>query len=437
VGRKGICSVNLRIESSKEMIEKSQITFWERQVEPDNEKTGNWDFKQAQTQALTHGLHPYPARMIPQIAGRLMEQYLSVTENALVADVFCGSGTVNVEASLRGYRSIGIDINPFAVLLARAKVMGLEDIGILNKIRNRLERKIDQFEHGFPKLAPKYKNLEHWFKPEVIDKLTYLKYAIHKVRRTDIRTLLWITFANTIMKCSNVDWKSSRYIRVYPEERLRIHKPDVFRYFTTYLLDAVNRIRSYSERKMVDAIVLQGDARRLPLKDNCIDIIITSPPYGEERNTIPYMRWSKLFLLWLGLKDTEINALEKQALGGSLTKLNGNKNIPSPTFWRSVRDIPDQRLAEALPFMTDYMTVLKEMARVLKPGARCCIVIGHRSVNRQLLDMGTVTKEMAVKAGFLPEETYLRSIPKKMIPWTTPTGDTIFDESIVVLRRRK
>jgi tRNA G10 N-methylase Trm11 len=188
---------------------------------------------------------------------------------------------------------------------------------------------------------------------------------------------------------------------------------------------------------MADAIVLQGDARRLPLKDNCIDIIITSPPYGEERNTIPYMRWSKLFLLWLGLKDTEINALEKQALGGSLTKLNGNKNIPSPTFWCSVRGIPDHRLAEALPFMTDYMTVLKEMARVLKPGAICCIVIGHRSVNRQLLDMGTVTKEMAVKAGFLAEETYRRSIPKKMIPWTTPTGDTIFDESIVVLRRRK
>src|SRR5690606_9082165 len=36
-------------------------------------------------------------------------------------DPFCGSGTVLVEARAAGLRAIGVDLNPLAVLIARAK----------------------------------------------------------------------------------------------------------------------------------------------------------------------------------------------------------------------------------------------------------------------------------------------------------------------------
>ncbi len=47
------------------------------------EKLKDWTFKNANTQYLTHGIPPYPARMIPQIASELMDMYLSNKKNLL------------------------------------------------------------------------------------------------------------------------------------------------------------------------------------------------------------------------------------------------------------------------------------------------------------------------------------------------------------------
>jgi DNA modification methylase len=419
------------------MPKKGQILLFPWQAEKECPGDIDWDFKTADTQYLTHGLHPYPARMIPQIAGQLMDLYLSRTRNPIVADVFCGSGTVNVEASLRGFKSIGVDINPFAVLLASAKVTKIRDAQKLNEEKDKIEKQTQQYQTGIPNLVPEYKNIDHWFKRNAIDKLSYLKHIIRSKRNKQLRNLLWIAFANALIKSSNVDWKSSRYLRVLPKDELKDRNPDVFRYFRHYLFELTNRMKQYSEKRKAEALIIRSDARHLSIADGSVDIIITSPPYGEERNTIPYIRWSKLFLLWLGIVHTEITSIEKQSLGGNPNHQTLKEEIPSKTFWKSVSEVAEKRLKEALPFMKDYLTSLSEMKRILKPKGRCCIVIGHRSISRHLIDMGKVTEEFGLHVGLESENIFHRSIPKKMIPWTTPTGETIFDESIVILRKQK
>ncbi len=79
----------------------------------------DWDFADADTKTHTHGYHVYPAMMIPQVARRLIRSYGGGAQ--LLLDPFCGSGTSLVEARLAGLDAVGIDLNPFAVLLARAK----------------------------------------------------------------------------------------------------------------------------------------------------------------------------------------------------------------------------------------------------------------------------------------------------------------------------
>jgi site-specific DNA-methyltransferase (cytosine-N4-specific) len=413
-----------------------QLSFLEVETKKGREAR-DWSFKDSDTQYLTHGLHPYPARMIPQIAGRLIELYLDDAKKAVIADVFCGSGTVNVEASLRGFKSIGIDINPFAVLLSSAKLTKLDGLKNLHTVRRQFAKRIEEYEGGIPKLVPEYKNIEHWFKRDAIDKLSYLKGIIKSRRRGDLRKLLWIAFANTLMRSSNVDWKSSRYIRVLPSEKLRFHNPHVFLHFQNSLIDLERRIERYSANKREDALIIRADARRLPLADNSVDIVITSPPYGEERNTIPYVRWSKLFLLWLGMASQDIATLEKQALGGEVGVQIRRDDIPSKTFWATAEYVSKDRIRETIPFMKDYVATLKEMKRILRAKAMCCIVIGHRSISRNVLDMGKVTQEIGDYIGLRPENLYRRLIPKKMIPWSTPTGQTILDESIVILKKER
>src|SRR5262245_57056681 len=94
----------------------------------------DWDFKTAKTTYLTHGLHPYPAKYIPQIPHSLIDE-LSVYGET-VADIFCGSGTTLVEANLLGRNSIGIDANPLACLISEAKTTRFEfgDENVLSKL---------------------------------------------------------------------------------------------------------------------------------------------------------------------------------------------------------------------------------------------------------------------------------------------------------------
>lgn len=83
-----------------------------------------WEYAEADTQYHVHGLHSYPARMIPQIANRLIQMKSKPGE--LVLDPFCGSGGVLVESLLAGRNAIGVDINPLAHLIALVKTTSLE-----------------------------------------------------------------------------------------------------------------------------------------------------------------------------------------------------------------------------------------------------------------------------------------------------------------------
>ena len=81
-----------------------------------------WTFKKEKTQNYTHGLHQYPARLHPAIVSAAIKKF---PRTDLVIDPFMGSGTVLVESTLNGKNSLGFDINPFAVFLAKVKTRKL------------------------------------------------------------------------------------------------------------------------------------------------------------------------------------------------------------------------------------------------------------------------------------------------------------------------
>ncbi|MFC7082518.1 hypothetical protein [Halorussus caseinilyticus] len=88
----------------------------------------DWTFEGADTQYLTHGLHSYPARMIPQIPRTLFDYYKSkgvLSEGDTVYDPFSGSGTTAVEGRLHGLNAEANDVNPLACLLTFAKSIPL------------------------------------------------------------------------------------------------------------------------------------------------------------------------------------------------------------------------------------------------------------------------------------------------------------------------
>ena len=123
------------------------------------------------TAYITHGYHRYPAIFIPQIVSRLVEKYTK--KNDLIVDPFGGCGTTLVESKVLGRSSIGVDINPVAVLITKAKKTPIEPAKI-EKHFLKLKDKINSFNKNTEVKAPKHERIDYWFKPEEKEKLAFI-----------------------------------------------------------------------------------------------------------------------------------------------------------------------------------------------------------------------------------------------------------------------
>ncbi len=422
--------------------------YMEQRVVP---ATEDWDFANADTQRYSHGLHPYPARMIPQIANRLIARYSP--PGATVLDPFCGSGTVLTESRLmrsnnqhssEPRHSVGVDINPLAVLLAKVKSTPIEPPRLeqtVGEFLRLIDQEIYRVQKGKRDLSipseEEFPNLSHWFKDYVIRELAVIRHGLKDIRSSDVRDFLKVCFSLTVRKVSNIYNSGDTFTKRFSAEQLKIHRPNVPKTFRDTVIQGLTKIKEFSRSCDMNASseVMLGDTRSIPLSNKSVDTIITSPPYGEERSTVSYTRWSKLSSYWLGFSPDIVRRLEKASLGAESDK---SLDTPSGTFNEVLshvsRNNPDLARSAA-SFVRDYSACLREMNRVLRSSGYCCVVIGNRSLLRRRVPMDIVSAELGKSAGFLVEKIYHRTIPTKAIPWTVAKGETIGDENIVIFKK--
>ena len=404
----------------------------------------DWTFADADTQYLTHGFHPYPARMIPQIARRLIERYSKPGD--LVLDPFCGSGSVLVECRLLGRNSIGIDINPLALILAKAKTMPI-DPSILKEFWNRLKEKIsiDIQKLRFKEIdvhLPRIRNLDYWFKPQVAKELTIIKSYLDRIEEEVLYYFFATCFSITVREASNLRLSEFKVYRL-PPDKLKKHNPNVFQIFERHVNQNIHKMADFFKQAHKDVMceVLFGDSRRLPLKSETVDLVVTSPPYGDSRTTVAYGQFSRFSSLWLGLNENVVMKVDKVSLGGSPTKA---ENLPSLTLHQTIEEIykrDPERSRNALWYFVDLYCCLKQLYRAFKKGkSYCCFVVGNRSVKRIHVPTDKIIAELGESLGFKLEKIIYRRIPSKRMPWMNAPenipgerGPTISYESIVIL----
>lgn len=431
-----------------------------------------WTFRNADTQYLTHGLHPYPARMIPQLAERLIREYSR--EGDWVLDPFCGSGTVLVESRLRNRNSIGNEISPLALLLTRVKTTPLDKEELRKaskKVLDEVQERILAYRNkGFKKSAgienwaeapvrppsavgdleiPVFPNIQLWFKEDVANELAILRRAILNPSWDKAYVDFFrICLSFTAMKSSNADYESHQsHPARYKSEKLKRFSPDVLSIFREKVKDSMKRVVDFSQRvsnNAVECCVFSGDARSLDLKgiapSEGFDLIVTSPPYGEEQNTIGYHRWSRIMAYWIGFSEDEIGKSEKLSLGA---KPDADATVPSKTgdfFINLVRDKSkrkngEMRAASLASFFRGYHESIIQMGKWLKRGGIVAIVVGNRLVAGHRIGMDRVTIELAEESNLKELKTFCRDIPNTIMPKRIPEGETIARESIIILEK--
>lgn len=422
-----------------EVIESAVITYRAPVLQGED-----WDFKKADTQYMVHGLHPYPARMIPQIAQRLVKRYSQPDD--LILDPFCGAGTVSSECRLRKRNCIGIDINPLAVLLAKVKSIQVDrhrlhkQIGpLLKKVKEDIDRsRKGKIRVTVPCFADT--NIEHWFKDYVINELSTILQRVQGIEDANVRDFFRLCFSLTMFKVSNIARSiQDSYLKALPKDKVRKYKPNVHVTFRNIVIESMKRISKFSEAcspsKGNWTQVFLGDAKKLPLASGNIDLIVTSPPYGEEKNTTAYMRWAKLVLFWFGYTPVTIRKLQKGTLGSKIAPL---RTTSSETLNKTIDEIAKKDLRRAkdvASFCLDFFKCLEEMHRVLRKDCCCCIVIGNRSARGIRVPMDAITKEFGRDVGFEHVRTYHRRIPLKVQPHRDYKVEMINRENVIILKK--
>jgi len=184
----------------------------------------SWSFSnktRKDTTYLTHGYHRYPAKFIPQIVSRLIEKYTKPGD--LIMDPFGGCGTTLVESKIMGRPSIGVDINPVAVLIAKAKITPLEPPKILKEFLE-LKKKLESYNNKTEIKAPAHERIDYWFKHEDKRRLAFIFTEISKLKDQDIRDFFYCGFSNVLKNCSiwlQKSTKPTRDLKKMPSEPIQ------------------------------------------------------------------------------------------------------------------------------------------------------------------------------------------------------------------------
>ncbi|MHC1590955.1 MAG: DNA methyltransferase [Candidatus Helarchaeales archaeon] len=399
----------------------------------------DWDFQGANTKYLTHGLHYYPARMIPQIARRLILRYSK--ERDFILDPFVGSGTTLVEARLAGRDAIGIDVNPFSVLLTRVKSTpitgGFQEENVFLEITSELNSfKEEKYQDYYPKIKNVQEWLEKWFPKQIIKHLLCIKKTIlesPQIQARKIRDFYKIIFSKVLLDVFKGKFDGSS---THLKKNTRKDPPDPLFLFKKYVQSGINIMQDFANqtKRSSTEVVLADFCEMEAIKLPAVDMILTSPPYGEERNTIGYGRWTKFILYWLDYSEKEVRSFRKKTLGGQIKQ---RKEFDAITLQEKLNILEKKgvkHLDLIYSFFQDYEKCLKNMARILKPERFCCLVCGNRRVAGEYFLMDKITTELAAPE-FEVRKVFHRNIPTKTIPWRGISGNTMKKENIIILKR--
>jgi len=401
----------------------------------------SWNYSDDPSRPYTHPIHPYPAMMIPQVAGRLLDGYGK--RNAVVLDPFCGSGTVLLEAVVRGHNAYGIDINPLSLLISKVKTTPLNP-GLLEEELEKILKKtlsIKKIEY------PQFPNIEYWFKPPVITKLAALKRVIETISDQDVRNFFKVVFSFTVRASSNTRNDEFKLYRM-EEEKLKDFNPPVIEIFEERARRNISFMSElWSVAKDINPAVeiLNEDTRhKTSVPSRKIDIVVTSPPYGDSKTTVAYGQFSRLSLQWLGFNGDAVK-IDVHSLGGRLDVHNLQLVYSSPHLVEvldSIEKIDKKRAREVMAFYIDLRKCFNELSRVIKKGGFLCMVVGNRTVKGIQLPTDEIVADFGETIGFKHVETIIRKIPNKRMPLknspTNKTGEvcsTMLEEYIVIMEK--
>ena len=265
--------------------------------------------------------------------------------------------------------------------------------------------------------------IDKWFKQEIIESLSKIHYAIKEIEDKSTREYYWVCLINIVRKYSNT--RSSTFkLHIKSQEMINTIQDNVIQDFLKSINSHYKYLPDFGKGEE-NYTLISGDVKEKlsEIPKESIDLICTSPPYGDNSTTVTYGQYSMLPLYWIANEDLKefdeellknYSSLDSASLGG--TKSSKIFEYESVILKKYLSKISEDKHRKVIGFLNDYIETLQLMLNGLKKGKHIVLTLGNRRVDNKIMPLTDITEEFLTNKGVLLVSKFDRNISSKRIP---------------------
>jgi hypothetical protein len=315
---------------------------------------------------------------------------------------------------LLGRRSIGVDIDPLAILQSKVKTTLVNDklvvkfarqvaaeasLSMMEKGQVSDEESLSKFMDGFDSESRRF--FSYWFHPGTAAELSLLIAAINRLEQVSLKDVLKASLSSIIIsKSAGVslarDVTHTRPHKVRGKRVLPVIP--AFERAAIRMAEALKEINEKVKEPYFLPSILEGDSKALPVMSNSVKLVITSPPYAT---ALDYMRAHKFSLTWLGYNLKNLSELRRKYIGaesGGTTLRTGLKAVDDSIAQIGSHDLNKGKAIAR--YFAEMQLVMREIYRVIQPGGYAVIVVGPSRAKGIMVMTHEALVETALGQGF-------------------------------------
>lgn len=453
------------IKSFRDVDNKIRISLQELE----DQNSNLWTSPDYNKNEFVHSVFQYPAMMVPEVQRQIVDVIIRNSNSQNISsmiDPFMGSATSLVSSMHYGIDCYGQDINPLAILIAKVRTT-LVNIDF-KRLKKRSKNLISIFQSDNCELIEAdFNGRDKWFKREVSLELSKIVRAIRVEEDITIRRFYWANLAEVIRICSN-DRTSTYKLHARKKEEIenRINSPikemvKQLQESTEGYLEFKNFLRKKGRLtkkgyKGCIKINYSDSSKSLAFgkeRESFAELLVSSPPYGDNHTTVTYGQYSYLQLQWIDLKDIDINIsreclrttqeIDYNSLGGKRrdplafekAKIIAKLSISFKEDLNEFNLLDKDRFCKIVIFIDDLIKVIDNSINALKTNSYMIWTIGNRSVGNCKVRNVNYMKEILEAKGCAFVHSVSRTILNKRMAKSNKDTSLMNVEDILIFRK--
>lgn len=402
----------------------------------------------------------YPAMMVPSVQEPIIER-LSVALDGKVSllDPFMGASNTLVTGMKYGMNVFGQDINPLSILLSQVKTTFYQMDELLDAHKRILSRVNDDTHTN---VEIQFTNINKWFTEDVQKDLSKIHRAIRLEVEIKIRKFFWVVLAETIRLTSN-DRTSTFKMHMRSLEEINARQVSALKTFFTVSKKNIKNLNDYFKvlvesgnvkkgKYVKNAEVVWGDTNNGIKTRKTFNLMVTSPPYGDNQTTVTYGQFSYLPLQWIPFGDIDntisidylrtTQEIDSKSLGGNIKESIKDteermftKTKTLKKFISQFQDSERKKAEKVTRFISDLDSSIDKMLPRMRKNSFLVWTVGNRNVNKQVVRNDKILTELFESKGIKLFTDLEREILSKRMPGRNNFSNTMSKENILIYRK--